>query len=553
MRICITGIGIVSALGIGKDANLSGLLEGKPCVKPASVLPTTHKEWPVGEVPATNTELETMLGISPARRLSRNTLLGICAAREALVDAGLRRMECSDMEFYNGTTVGGMDLTEQCYPRWVNGDTADLRCINRHPTSAGSRTIRLFTGGGISFTCSTACSSSLNALMLAADSLRSGDRPFVLAGGTEALTLFHLNGFAALGILSEQVCRPFQEDRDGINLGEGAAYLLLEREESALSRGAHIYAYLAGYANRCDAYHPTASSPDGDGAYQAMHDALQMAHLEPSQIDYINAHGTATPNNDASELAAIHRLFGEKVRFSSTKPLTGHTTSACGAIETVFCLMLMRHNGWRYVMNNAFAFGGNDSSLVLSGDAAELTILPQECRFDMTELYTAGEQDNVRDYISPMEARRLSPGMRALVIAAKKALYAAGVDKPDAIIVSTDWGGMKPTVELLENMRQNGESGFSPAAFMQSTQNVPATTLARILGCKGYNNTLSRSPFDGAAALHVARSLLTDRSSACHSVLLCSFDEHVEPFRSLARRKRLDVCNDASACIVKLK
>jgi 3-oxoacyl-(acyl-carrier-protein) synthase len=223
--------------------------------------------------------------------------------------------------------------------------------------------------------------------------IRSGLRDIVVAGGTEALTRFHLNGFKSLMILDEAPCRPFDATRAGLNLGEGAAFIVLESEESALRRGVKPLAELRGTGNACDAYHQTASSEDGEGAYLAMTKALQDAGLEASEIQYVNAHGTGTPNNDASESAALRRVFGEKMPpVSSTKGFTGHTTSASGSIETVFSLLALRHQfvpenlvftqkdpacivpyrgeplerPLRGVMCNSFGFGGNDSSLIIS-------------------------------------------------------------------------------------------------------------------------------------------------------------------------------------------
>ena len=195
-------------------------------------------------------------------------------------------------------------------------------------------------------------------------------------------------------ILDHQPCRPFDKNRNGLNLGEGAAYLVLEREEVARSRGIIPLCQLSGYSNRCDAFHQTASSPDGEGAYLAMRDALTMAVLQPSDIDYINAHGTGTPNNDESEGHAMMRIFGDAVPLvSSTKSYTGHTTSASGGVEAVISILSLIQNfvpanlnfsekmdslnftpvtevkqglELRHVLTNSFGFGGNDSSCIFS-------------------------------------------------------------------------------------------------------------------------------------------------------------------------------------------
>ena len=223
--------------------------------------------------------------------------------------------------------------------------------------------------------------------------LRCGLAEIVVVGGAESLSKFHLNGFNTLMILDRRPCRPFDADRAGLNLGEGAAYLVMENAASVSRRGVRPLCSLDGYGNACDAFHQTASSPNGEGAFLAMTEALQMAGLEPADIQYVNAHGTGTPNNDLSESVALQRVFGGKIPpVSSTKSFTGHTTSASGSVEAVICILAMNRQflppnlNWetpmeggfipvtgshspvelRHVMSNAFGFGGNDSSIILS-------------------------------------------------------------------------------------------------------------------------------------------------------------------------------------------
>jgi 3-oxoacyl-[acyl-carrier-protein] synthase-1 len=241
-------------------------------------------------------------------------------------------------------------------------------------------------------TISTACSSGANALMYGARMIRSGMLDVVIAGGTDALTRFTLNGFNTLMILDQQKCRPFDDTRTGLNLGEGAGYVVLVSD--AVAEKVKPWCKLSGFANANDAYHQTASSPEGIGNYKAMQGALQMAALEPADIDYINLHGTGTQNNDSSEGLAIERLFAPAFPpLSSTKSFTGHTLGASGGIEAVFAALAVkegiiypnaqfttqmkelpfkpattfsRGNALRHVMSNSFGFGGNCSSLVFS-------------------------------------------------------------------------------------------------------------------------------------------------------------------------------------------
>ena len=392
--IVITGAGVVSAIGCGKADTLAALREGRSGVGPVRYLETSLKDYPVGEIALGNAEMAALSGAPDT--WPRTTLMSILAIREALKEAGLETpdqvggdvMPGSDRAsrvLVSGTTVGAMDLTEKIYPDYSSD----------HSCGACTDLAALFVGGfDDATTLSTACSSAANAIIYGANLLRTGQCQCVVAGGSECLSNYHLNGFHSLMILDQQPCRPFDASRAGLNLGEGAAYLVLETLESALQRGAKPLAILSGFGNACDAFHQTASSENGEGAYLAMTQALKRAGLQPADIDYVNAHGTGTPNNDASESTALRRVFGDNLPpVSSTKPYTGHTTSASGSIEAVFCLLALQHGflpaelNWsmpdpacivpvtscpsptghlKHILTNAFGFGGNDSSLILS-------------------------------------------------------------------------------------------------------------------------------------------------------------------------------------------
>ena len=391
--IVITGSGVVSAIGLGKAETLKSLLEGKTGIGEMKYLSSSHHELPVGEVPYSNATLIEMLGISYDAQLTRTALLGRLALKEALEEANLKTDDLRKIPFISATTVGGMDRRELNY---LNESSCNLEeaKIATHNCGDCTKMISEQFGDFASLsTLSTACSSATNAIITGANMLKCGMADIVVAGGSECLSLFHLNGFNALMILDHDQCKPFDKERNGLNLGEGAAYLVLESLSSAIRRKSKPLCYLSGYGNACDAFHQTASSPEGDGAFLAMQEALQSAGLNPSDINYINAHGTATVNNDQSESQAIKRLFVEKIPLlSSTKSFTGHTTSASGSIEAVFCILSLIHQfvpsniNWRTpmedgvipvmdthpsieirnILSNAFGFGGNDSSLILT-------------------------------------------------------------------------------------------------------------------------------------------------------------------------------------------
>ncbi len=391
-RLVITGAGVVSALGCGKAVSLKALRSCRSGIAPVKYLKGGPDGLPVGEVPLSNEEMAAKAGVplSMASNWPRTTLMSILALQEALSQAFIETpvsspesLSLADIPVIGGTTVGGMDVTERIYPR----------VSALHSCGASTDLAVEFLGGAkFATTLSTACSSATNAIIYGANLIRSGKFQCVVCGGSESLSAYHFHGFNSLMILDKEPCRPFDATRAGLNLGEGAAYLVLETEESALRRGVKPIAVLSGWGNACDAFHQTASSPDGEGAFLAMRKALEMAGLDVSAIDYVNAHGTGTPNNDASESAAIRRIFGESLPpVSSTKSFTGHTTSASGSIKAVFCILALENGfvpqqlNWstpdpscivpqteplqkelRHILCNAFGFGGNDSSIILS-------------------------------------------------------------------------------------------------------------------------------------------------------------------------------------------
>lgn len=388
-RIAITGIGVISSLGLNVEENLNSLLQKKSGIKRMELLDSIHKELPVAEVNKSDEQLAEILGMDYSPDFTRTTLLALIAAKEAWLNS---ESEDKRSGIISATTVAGMRTSEKYYADFQKGGGESF-FIETH--DAGDSTERIADFLGIKdfmTTISTACSSSTNSMMLGARMLRSGKLDKVLVGGVDALSLFTLNGFNSLMILDKEHCRSFDQTRAGLNLGEGAAYLVLERE-SDLTAESKIYAYLEGYANANDAFHQTASSPEGNGAAMAMANALKMANLKPEQIDYINGHGTATNNNDLSEGLAIMKVFGERIPpVSSTKPYTGHTLAAAGSVEAVFVTLALQNEiifpnlnfstqmeelsfspqtellkkPLNYVLSNSFGFGGNNSSIILS-------------------------------------------------------------------------------------------------------------------------------------------------------------------------------------------
>lgn len=391
MSIPITGMGIICAIGVGVEEVWENLSNSNTGIGVAAGLDTKLADTHLfGQIKILNSELSEITGTSG---LSRTSLLSVLAINEALEQAGLSPRDSGGL--ISGTTVGGMDRSETFFgDRIQRSDSSKINRLLTH--SCGDTTTRVAAELGISGhidTVCTACSSGANAIMMGARMIEVGMVDRILVGGVDPLTAFTANGFNSLMILDPEHTRTMSGDRKGLNLGEGAAFLLLESEASANARGAEILATVSGYGNTNDAYHATASSPDGDGAYLSMTKALAKAGIDPTDVGYINAHGTGTPNNDASESKAVDRVFGESVPpISSTKGFTGHTLGAAGALEAVFSVLAIRNQtllpnlnynepmpetAWEpvksitdstvnHVMSNSFGFGGNNSSLIFS-------------------------------------------------------------------------------------------------------------------------------------------------------------------------------------------
>ncbi|RMA65725.1 beta-ketoacyl-[acyl-carrier-protein] synthase family protein [Ulvibacter antarcticus] len=396
--VAITGMGIISAIGNNVAENYSALVEGRKGISRVDKIDTVHRDAiMVGEIDFTNAELESQLGLDSDNNYSRTALLGAVAAKQAIADAQITDITKYKTGLISATSVGGMDMTEKYYYQYLE-DKKLQKYIDGH--HAGDSTQKIAEQLGIEqslvTTISTACSSAANAIMFGARLIKSGKLDRVVVGGADCLSKFTINGFKTLMILSDTYNTPFDENRKGLNLGEAAAFLVLESDKVVKAENKKVLGYVKGYGNANDAFHQTASSDNGDGATLAMEKALKVAGLEAKDIDYINAHGTATGNNDLSEGRAIIRVFGETPPdFSSTKAYTGHTLAAAGAIEAVYSLLALQHNeifpNLNYktqmkefsirpqtvlkkkelatVLSNSLGFGGNCSTVIFSKEA----------------------------------------------------------------------------------------------------------------------------------------------------------------------------------------
>lgn len=393
--VLIAGVGAITSIGNNVSGCLAALETGQPGMGEIHYMETIYRnQIPVAEVKLNNEELSVLSGLAPG--ISRTALLSSIAAKEALADAGIKNISSLRTGFISATTVGGIDKTENFYKDFIpDKSKGRLRDVLHHECGSITELVADQIGAThYTSTISTACSSSANAIFFAARLIKHDLLDVVIAGGTDALTKFTLNGFNTLMILDRGYCKPFDDNRVGLNLGEGAGYVVLVSDKVAASLQKDPYCKLSGYSNANDAYHQTASSPDGTGSYLAMTGALQRSGLLVSDIDYINLHGTGTQNNDLAEGTAIKRVFGDVYPpMSSTKSFTGHTLGASGGVEAVFSVLSIKHGmlfpnlrfttpmtelglipqtsfqkdrDIRNVLSNSFGFGGNCSSLIFS-------------------------------------------------------------------------------------------------------------------------------------------------------------------------------------------
>ncbi|HWM94898.1 MAG TPA: beta-ketoacyl-[acyl-carrier-protein] synthase family protein [Thermoanaerobaculia bacterium] len=399
-RVVVTGIGLVTPIGAGRQVAWEGLLAGRSGFSPVSLFDTSRHSAHIGA---------EIRGFDPdpwVRRIDRSRIgraskLGVAAARMALEDAGLDPDSLDTVEperagVAMGTTSGEPLEVEKFNDRYIAGELDQVgdEIVSVYPCSSIATQIARELGfAGVNVMIPTACAAGNYALAHAFDALRAGKADLMLAGGSDAFSRITYTGFARLGAIAPERCQPFDKNRKGMIPGEGAGVLVLEPLDRALERGATVYAELVGYGLSCDAHHMTAAHPQGDGAVRAMEQALKDAGLGPEDVGYVSAHGTGTPTNDKLEAFAIRRVFGAspRVPISSVKSMIGHTMGAASAIEAAVCSLAIhtglvpptmnmeepdpdcdfdcvpnaaREHRVDVAMNNAYAFGGNNASVI---------------------------------------------------------------------------------------------------------------------------------------------------------------------------------------------
>ncbi|EOY3935427.1 beta-ketoacyl-ACP synthase II [Listeria monocytogenes] len=403
-RVVVTGVGAVTP--IGNDAETSWENAKKGVNGVAKMTRLNPDDFPVKiAAELKDFDVEKYLEKKEARKMDRFTHYAIASAEMAVQDSGLviDDSNANRVGVWIGSGIGGMETFETQYEIFLNRGHRRVSpfFVPMMIPDMGSGQVSIrFGAKGINSTTVTACATATNSIGDAFKVIERGDADAMITGGAEApITKMSLAGFTANKALSlnpdpETACRPFDKDRDGFIIGEGAGIVILEEYEHAKARGAKIYAEIVGYGATGDAYHITAPAPNGEGAARAMKMAIDDAGLTPDKVDYINAHGTSTPYNDEYETQAIKTVFGEhakKLAISSTKSMTGHTLGASGGIEAIFALLTIRDNiiaptihlknqdevcdldyvpneareaNVTVVISNSFGFGGHNATLV---------------------------------------------------------------------------------------------------------------------------------------------------------------------------------------------
>lgn len=396
-RVVVTGLGVVSSIGIGKDAFWDGLIQGKSGISEVSSFDTSSYFSHIGgEVKDFNPG--DFMSKKKINLIGRASQLAIAATKLAVKDAGLTKRSLSHFTagVCLGTTMGESQRLEEINKTWIKEgfDKVKEQIVFQYPTNTIPSNVAIEFGlNGRNRIFTTACAAGNYAIGYGYDLLQLDKADIVVAGGADAFSYVAYTGFNQFSLLAPEKCQPFDKNRKGMVVGEGAGILILEPLENALKRDAEIYAEILGYGLSCDAYHMT--NPHVDGVADCMRKALESADISPGDVDYINAHGTGTPNNDKTECAAIREVFGaryKEIPVSSIKSMIGHTMGAASAVEAIACCLALKNDiippTMNYetpdpdcdidcvpnkakkqkvdiVLNNGFAFGGNNCCLVL--------------------------------------------------------------------------------------------------------------------------------------------------------------------------------------------
>jgi 3-oxoacyl-[acyl-carrier-protein] synthase II len=556
-RVAITGVGIVSALGLDSATTFRRLGAGDVGIRNVELFDVSQQRCRLaGEVKGL--DVKDVAPSGAADSWSRSDAMGLVAAREALAQARIAQ-GTPGLGLAVGGTTGGMREAEEVLTKY--SDVLPAECARRllaYPLSTPTERIARAIGGvnRIATVCS-ACSSSANAIALAGSWILSGNVRAAIAGGTDGLCRLTFAGFDALGVMSSEPCRPFDARRLGMSLGEGAAFLVLEAEADAIARGAEVLGFLAGFSVGAEAYHITHPEPEANTPAWLIKEAIRRAGLTPADIDYVNAHGTATPQNDAAEARALSRALGEelpRIRVSSSKGQLGHTLGAAGAIEaavTVLALanglspptggldtpdpaLPLRHvkgrgesAPLRAAISTSFGFGGTGVVLAFeSASASERVSERVTCGLYVSAVAVAGPAGaDPGAYLAPLEGANLDlspepeldPGrsrrfdrVSALVSASSARLLSDAKLAPERVGLAhgSAYGNVERSVEFLRRLFDRGPRFASPAEFPHLVPSAAAGNGSIYLGLGGPVLNVSELGSSAEAALLFAASFI---------------------------------------------
>jgi 3-oxoacyl-(acyl-carrier-protein) synthase len=558
----ITGMGILAAPGFGMQEVWQAIEKRESGLGPLSLFQSPrYGQMLVGEVRRDLGEL------GAPERGSRSDRLGWLAARQAIDSSKINLQACGDRAgVLLGTSVGGSFDSERFLTTLIKQKKMRARPTRFHECASAVEIIAEGFGlYGPSMAVATACSSGAVAIATAADLIMAGEADVMLAGGTDSLSRMTWGGFHSLLLVDSGGCRPFDANRAGMSLGEGAAILVIEAEEIAQKRGAAILARLTGWGSSCDAHHATAPHPQGAGAAAAMQSALGRSGLEPEAIDYVNAHGTGTRDNDVAEANALKTVFGQRVPpVSSTKRFFGHSLASSGAIEAAVCIEALRRGqmppnigfttidpaigiepvrelkqaSLTHVMSNSFGFGGNNAALIFSrpdspqrprpirsgpvavsgigvigpGTVAARAIGPPLPAGDVLA-HTCGSLAGA-DALSPNQRRRLNRMVQMALIAARGS-HSPEPTKRVAVAMGTGMGCLEDGAAFIENLILKDENEPMPARFPGSVHNAPAAQIAIDQQAYGPNSAPTMGEISFECALWQGMSQLWAGEADC--------------------------------------
>lgn len=561
-RVAVTGVGMVSALGSDARTTFARLCAGESGIAQVKAFDTTGlRSTLAAEVPRFD---DSFVPSVEADLWSRSDRMAVAAAREALAHAGLTEPG-ADLGLAVGGTTGGMLEAERILVERSEllPERAARRLLSYPLSTSVERLAQSLGARGHAASVCSACSSGANAVLLGASWIESGRATRVLAGGTDALCRLTFSGFNALGVMSAEPCRPFDVERAGLTLGEGAAFLMLESEESARARGALVLAWLDGWAVASEAHHITHPEPSGATASRLLTSALARAGLEPADVDYVNAHGTATLQNDAAEARALAGAFGPelgRLRVSSSKGQVGHTLGAAGALEAAFAALAVAEGlapptgglrspdpslGLRHVIGSAealpiraalsssFGFGGAGTVLAFTArERARALRARRETPLYVLSVTTltggrallgaeaaraaspATGPEPLIEQLDPTRSRRFDRASALVTLGASAVTASLGAALGRVgLVTGSAYGNVERSVEFLRRVFERGPRFASPADFPHLVPSAPGGNAAIYLGLGGPVLAVADLATSAEAALCCALSLLEDEQA----------------------------------------